>query len=510
MTQFAMIVLVAWLPIVLLLGISQRGAKAIVAAFVIAYLALPHLTIRLPGVPDYDKITATIYASVILALFLDRGEIARFRLRFYDLPMILWCVLPFISASENGDDFNECISYSVSHLIKFALPYFIGRIYLNSPQSLTLYAKAFVVGAIFYTPLLLFEHRMGPWFHSRIYGISKATMLRDGGYRPTVFTDNPLECGMFISFAALSAYWLMRTGAVKRILTLPIGFVVLVLVGMEIIEKTTGATLLMCFGIGVLAVSRMMKAKLPMLVILVLPLLYITTRATHTWSGRELVQLSATVSPARAASLETRLINEDQLVMRAEEKNPWGWGRFAGRWRVRDRRGYDVSLTDGLWVITYGTLGSAGLITLIAILLLPPLLAYRRLGIKEWLSPEYAGTVAFACALSLWLIDNLFNAMYNPLYLLAAGGLAGLPKPTPEPIPGYEPEWDDYNVDDEPEMPDESDRAMRWIDMGAPNPSTVPFARCESERARQRPVTMDLPSSQSSLQRACEQAIMGA
>jgi len=32
-----------------------------------------------------------------------------------------------------------------------------------------------------------------------------------------------------------------------------------------------------------------------------------------------------------------------------------------------------------------------------------------------------------ALALTLYAIDNLFNNMENPLYLLVAGGLAGLP-----------------------------------------------------------------------------------
>ena len=74
------------------------------------------------------------------------------------------------------------------------------------------------------------------------------------------------------------------------------------------------------------------------------------------------MSLVSLVSDDRARSLEFRFINEDRLLGRASERPLAGWGRF-GRNRVYDEEGgYDVSVTDGRWIIVLGQFGILGFI----------------------------------------------------------------------------------------------------------------------------------------------------
>ena len=47
------------------------------------------------------------------------------------------------------------------------------------------------------------------------------------------------------------------------------------------------------------------------------------------------------------------------------------------------------------------------------------------------IAPSFAPAAALAVLLGLYMLDNLSNAMYNPIYVLAAGGLAGMASSRP-------------------------------------------------------------------------------
>ena len=63
-----------------------------------------------------------------------------------------------------------------------------------------------------------------------------------------------------------------------------------------------------------------------------------------------------------------------------------------------------------------------------AILTLPLLMLIGRCPARQWKAPYIAPTAALAVLLALYMIDNLSNAMFNPIYYLAAGALLG-PRP---------------------------------------------------------------------------------
>ncbi len=134
-----------------------------------------------------------------------------------------------------------------------------------------------------------------------------------------------------------------------------------------------------------------------------------------------LVSWSSAISQDRAESLAFRFRNEDILLARANEKPLSGWGGY-GRNRVfDDETGRDVSVTDGMWIITIGTWGWIGYISQFGLLIIPTIfLAVRR---RE-LEVSYA-TAGLALMLAANLLDMIPNATLTPVTWLIGGALAG-------------------------------------------------------------------------------------
>ena len=83
-------------------------------------------------------------------------------------------------------------------------------------------------------------------------------------------------------------------------------------------------------------------------------------------------------------------------------------------------------MPDGLWVIALGQNGLFGLVMLALTLLVPQWLFLRMFPAREWREPAVAAMVPLSILLGLFMIDNLFNDMFNPVMLLSAGGITGL------------------------------------------------------------------------------------
>ena len=149
--------------------------------------------------------------------------------------------------------------------------------------------------------------------------------------------------------------------------------------------------------------------------------------------------------------------NENILAKRALERPVFGWGGW-GRNRVLDEAGHDISITDGLWVIVLGINGVVGLASMTALFLLPVALLLVRYPPRTWRSPGCAAA-GLGVLLELYLIDNLSNAMINPIYIMAAGGLAGLQGPGRRRVHGDR--LDDAGLDAELATPLDPERDQR-------------------------------------------------
>jgi hypothetical protein len=381
---------------------------------------LPLLHAKVMFVP-----AVVFFASVVF----DGDRWLRFRPRLVDLPIAVVCLSPFISSLVNGLGPYDGGSAVFETSIIWAAPYLLGRTYFSEARTLREFAVAIVAATLVYVPFCLWEVRMSPQLHATVYGFqpfeSFVQSIRFGSYRPSVFMNHGLMLGMFMTAGTLIAFWMWRTGASRDLWGTPIGWLCALLAATALLCKSTGALALLMLGLAVLEGARRIRSSAPLLILLALPPAYCVAR-TAGWTGRPLVSLARQlVNEERAQSVEFRIENEDLLIAKASERPGFGWARW-GRSRVYDESGRDISIIDGLWILTLGTSGLVGLISLGIVLALPSLLLMRSFPGRHWGDPRLAPATALAVVGALGGIDDVFNAMLTPMFPAIAGSLTGL------------------------------------------------------------------------------------
>jgi hypothetical protein len=76
--------------------------------------------------------------------------------------------------------------------------------------------------------------------------------------------------------------------------------------------------------------------------------------------------------------------------------------------------------------VAFGQNGLFGLSTLTLTLLLPQILFLKTFPASMWRQAAVGAIAPLSLLLGLFMIDNLFNDMFNPAMLLSAGGITGL------------------------------------------------------------------------------------
>jgi hypothetical protein len=436
-TPLVPIMLLGWLPVVLVLFAILPKRRAAIVAFMFALLFLPVAEFQFKAFPEYTKMSATCFGIFLATLLFDTQRIVSFRPRWVDVPVVVHCTVPLVTSLVNGLGVYDGLSSVFSTSVSWLLPYVIGRIYFADLRGMRELVIGFFMGGLVYVPFCLWEIRMAPTLHSTVYGYHPgqfAQVIRYGGYRPVVFIGGSgLTLGLWMAFATLFGFWLWRSKSIRTVMGMPVWAPLIVLAGTTVLCKSTGAILLMFVGGAVLVAAKYMRSSLPLLVLAAVPLMFVLVRATGLWSAEVLVDLAErTVGPDRASSLETRVVNDTMLAKRARQRILLGWGGW-GRSRVRDERGRDISITDSLWVIKFGTHGLVGLTALMAIWLLPAVLLRWRIPPQHWGHPMAAPMVAAGVVLCLTMVNNTLNSGVIPLAIVIAGGMAGLKKIVVQP-----------------------------------------------------------------------------
>jgi hypothetical protein len=427
-SEIVPIILFGWIAVAITLFTLLSPRRAVLAAYIIAWMFLPVAEIQLPGLPDLTKVTSASMGAFLGVMIFDPKSIMTLRPRLVDIPVIVWCFAPMLSAVENGYGPYDGASGMLTEIFTWGIPYLIGRAYFCTFDAQRELAIAIVIGGLIYVPLCLFEIRFSPQLHRMMYGSHPshfAMTVRYGGYRPMVFMRHGLMLGMWMTSATLIAFWLWRSKSIRMMYSVPMVVVVGVLFMTTFLSKSTGAFLLLLGGAGTLFVLRYTRTSWAMVVVVMITPVYMFARTTGMYTGDDMVALAAEISEDRAASLAGRLINEDMLAERALEQPIWGWGA-GDQWRIRNEEGEDITVSDGMWIIALGRTGLVGLVSLTAMLLLPVLLLLRRVGARHWELPASAPPAVLSVLLVLYSMDNLMNAMLNPIFVLIMGGLTGL------------------------------------------------------------------------------------
>jgi len=425
------IAMYGWIPFVVFLFKKFEARLAVVIAFVSGWMFLPVAFIKLPGLPDYTKTTATCVGILVGAWLFDKQRFSTFTFNKFDIPMLLWCTAPFFSSIFNGLGAYDGLSAAMYQSITWGLPYYIARIYFTDTSSFRMLAIAIFTGSIIYIPFCWFELIMSPQLHRMTYGYHQHDFLqtlRDGGgYRPMVYMDHGLMTAMWMVLGVFLGTWLLYIRELpKKILIVPTIWLLGLLIMTAVMMQSMGALNLLMIGLFAMLLATRFKTKIPVLILLCLPALYAYTRSTGIWDGRNLTDyIAEKFSAKRAQSLQFRFDNEKILIDKAKQGTFFGWGGY-GRSRVFTEKGKDISVTDGLWIITYGTTGIYGLVMLTIAVQLPVLLFTLRIRPERWKNASMAPPAVMAVFLSIYMIDNLLNAMINPIYMLFCGGITSL------------------------------------------------------------------------------------
>jgi len=431
MTPLVPLIMFGFVPFGLQMFKRHPARVAVATIFVVGWVLLPQAKYDIPVLPDYTKGNALGMATLIGLLATDRQVLAQFRFSPIDLPVLAWCLAPFFSSVTNGLGAWDGMSAALGHTVEWGLPYLLGRLYFGDPDALRILAIAMFLGGLVMIPFALVEMVISPQMHILFYGWYPhdfSQTKRYGGWRPSVFMEHGLEFAMWMAAATFMGWqlWLRKIlrGRVP-LLKLPLFPALLGLTLTFAMCRSAGALMLFIGAMAVLVVAYRFRTRLPILLLLLLPVLYMNVRATGAWDGQNLIEAAGrlTGSEERAGSLSYRLYNETLLVEKARERWWFGWAGYK-RSFVTDEQGRFISVPDGMWILTLGKNGIFGLTALTFTILLAPFLYIWRLPRDWWGEAQWAAGVAFAIFLGIFMTDNLLNAMYNPIMMLGAGGLA--------------------------------------------------------------------------------------
>lgn len=429
----AALVMFLWIPFVFWLFRAFPSQRAIVIAFITGALFLPEAQLIIPGFPDYSKISATSYAVLFFTFLFDGQRIRQFRLQWLDMPMLVWCLCPFFSNLSNDIDLYDSIAFTLEQTMKWGVPFFLGRIYLSDLIGLRYLAIGIFAGGMVYIPLCLFEMRMSPKLHIMLYGGFPHSMfaqaVREGGYRPTVFTGHGLILSFIMITALTVGVWLWKTGILREIFRIPMVIAIPVFLLTDIFLRSTGAYITLAVALALLFSSVLIfRSNLAAYLVIgaVILYLYLVIVSDPPRITDNIIDfLSKYVSPERIGSLQFRFDNEALLLEKAKLRLLLGWGGF-GRNFVTNEVGQATTVVDSLWIITIGSLGLVGLTALLSSVFLPVIaLINTKCPIKVWDRPEFAAPGVLALVLLMYSVEILVNAPVLPHLTLVVGALTG-------------------------------------------------------------------------------------
>lgn len=235
--------------------------------------------------------------------------------------------------------------------------------------------------------------------------------------------------------AALIGVWLWQTGTVKKFKGRKIKTLAIVLTIAFFLCRSTGAYSLFAMSLLVLFSAKWFRTSLPLLFIIGYITFYLYMAASGQFSSQEVMGvINPIFGEERAASLKFRFDMEEILGDKARQRFLFGWGDSGGN-RVYNDAGKDISVTDSLWIITFGVNGAVGLASLFSALLLPVFIfCVFRYPARTWSNPKVAPAAVLGVALTMYVFDCVLNAMTNPIFAVIAGGISGLVLKAPESL----------------------------------------------------------------------------
>lgn len=329
-----------------------------------------------------------------------------------------------LSAMQPTDTINDTLRF----LIRWALPFVIGRAVTRSADDLREVLTIVVLGGLMYLPFAVIEHMTGPNWHKWVYGahpfpFTFSQQVKFGGYRPVVFMTHGLNYAMFMLFAASAA--LILTKVKHKLFGFPIFPVTLALIVMLVPARTVGVWVYALIALPLIALAKPKLQVLVAVLMAVAVLGYPTLRASGGMPVEEMHAFTLeNVGEKAAHSLFGRLRTEEEIMERTRQRFIFGWGSY-GRYQIFDPfTGESLSTLDGFWVATIGEGGAVRLALMLSFLLLPVFSAYRNMGrVKTDAARRLIGGVALIMAVRA--VDMIPNSGVEAYLTFLCGSLHG-------------------------------------------------------------------------------------
>lgn len=427
------LILYGWILTVIYFFRKYPPQRVLIVAFIVATLFLPEYSLSIRANLAITKTTATALGAFLATLIFYPNRLLALRPGWCDLPMLIWMIGTIPSQILNG---LSPITPVIQHWLVWGAPYLLGRIFIRTLEDLKQLAIAIFLSGVLYAPLCLVENLKTPNLHLWVYGFAARSSgyeqtFRWGGYRPTVFMEHGLAVGMWMMAATLIAIWLWQTKAIpKKLWSYPTKLIVFWLIFAFIQTRSTGAYLYCLVGFLTFIFAKWFRTALPIFLVALISTSYVSLGAV----GKlyEIPQVRAFMDQevqeeneidARQGSFRFRMRNEEVLSEHARKRFVFGWGG-SGRNRVFDEEGRDITVTDSIWIIEFGTRGILGLAGFFLSFILPAIGLIWRYPPRTWQLPKVAAAASLATVLILYTWDSALNAFPNPVYIVASGGLA--------------------------------------------------------------------------------------
>jgi hypothetical protein len=433
---FALLALLGWPLVAAVLYKAMPSSRATIWTILGGYLLLPSdVAIKFAMIPAFDKDSIPNICACVGCIACSRGRSKSSLPKLSLLLTAVYVLSPLVTSALNNDviflgggkvlpgvGYYDAVSAILSQIF-FFLPFLLGWRYLRAPADIEELFGALVVAGLFYSLPTLFEIRMSPQLSTWIYGVFSSTFAtegRYGGFRPVVFLTNGLALSFFLMTTVLAALAIWR--AKMTIRKIPRRGAAAYLVLVVVLTKSAGAlvyTVVAGFLVGRATPQTMIRVAT---VLVTIALAYPLLRAADVFPTDTLVNMAGAVNEERSSSLKTRFDQEDQLLGRASQRVMFGWGRY-GRNRIyTEDSGADISLTDGLWVITMGQFGLIGFLALFGLLSFPVFRAAQALRHARS-EPEQMFLTCLALIVALTVVEQIPNSSISPWSWLLTGVL---------------------------------------------------------------------------------------
>jgi len=403
------------------------------------FMVLPVRTfVDFPLIPPLGKDSMPVLAAIMGCWLIKKQKIKYFANKgLLQILVIALFLGAFITAELNTDrillvgkflpalTMHDAISAVVAIFLSVT-PFFIGKQFFRSYQDQLLMFRFLAIAGLIYSIPMLYEIRMSPQLHAQFYGYfphSFAQQRRGDGFRPVVFMGH----GLLVAFFAVCVLTVLATlGEIKEKIqnfsSTNLSYYLLIVL---VLCKSKAALL---YGLFTFVLIKKIGAKKQLKIAVLLAmvtLLYPTMSIMKVFPHQQISELAESyLGLERAQSLVFRFENEVQLLDHARKRFFFGWGGW-GRNRVYSKEtGGDISVTDGRWILSFGTAGFIGFIAefgLLAIGIFKARAAAKL--IKD--NKELRLLAGHALLISIVMVDQLPNASLAPWLWLLAGMLLG-------------------------------------------------------------------------------------